>query len=89
MSDPDAEIAGIQQHRAVQQLRRHVDEFMSIEDEGLRDEELYHRALSRSLKTSMSFSASPRLRVKNIRTTQASGPHPRTVPHIAQPPTSA
>src|SRR4051794_25600548 len=47
LSDPDAEkFAGIQQQRAVQQLRRHVDEFMSIDDEGLREEELYHRVLA-------------------------------------------
>jgi hypothetical protein len=53
LSDPDAEkFAGIQQHRAVQQLRRHVDDFMSIEeellreDEALREEELYHRMLA-------------------------------------------
>jgi len=47
LSDPDAEKStGIQQQRAVEQLRRHVEDFLSIDDEHLREEELYHRLLA-------------------------------------------
>jgi len=40
LSDPDTE------KQAVEQLRRHVHEFMTLDDEHLREEELYHRLLA-------------------------------------------
>jgi extracellular factor (EF) 3-hydroxypalmitic acid methyl ester biosynthesis protein len=40
LSDPDTE------KQAVEQLRRHVHEFMTLDDEPLREEELYHRLLA-------------------------------------------
>jgi len=46
MSDPDAELGGIPENQAVRQLRRHVHEFMTLDDEHLREEELYHRLLA-------------------------------------------
>jgi len=46
LSDPDAEIVGIREKRAVEELRRRVADFMALDDGVLREEELYHRVLA-------------------------------------------
>jgi SAM-dependent methyltransferase len=45
LSDPDTEKFARREH-AVDQLRRHVEDFMSLDDKPLREEELYHRILA-------------------------------------------
>lgn len=46
MPDPDTEVACIQENCAVAQLRGHVEDFMSLDERRLSEEELYHRLLA-------------------------------------------
>jgi len=46
LPDPDIEVACIPEICAVTRLRRHVDDFMSLDENRFSEEELYHRVLA-------------------------------------------